>query len=111
MEKAARQLFKKRKNSIKNKNKAPENVAYYVYGGVFMQKNEQATCEAAFLQRLSQLEDLAEKKLKIYSRLLTDTALAKDMETLSARHKKRKESLLTLACGKESKNNGEEGEE
>ena len=80
------------KNTIKNKNKAPENVAYYVYGGVFMQKNEQATCEAAFLQRLSQLEDLAEKKLKIYSRLLTDTALAKDMETLSARHKKRKES-------------------
>ena len=110
MEKAARQLFKKRKNTIKNKNKAPENVAYYVYGGVFMQKNEQATCEAAFLQRLSQLEDLAEKKLKIYSRLLTDVTLAKDMERLAIRHEKRKETLTRLVYGKAKKTTKTGGE-
>ncbi|MBQ8291492.1 MAG: hypothetical protein IJX88_03155 [Clostridia bacterium] len=59
-----------------------------------MQENE------SVLQTLASWEDLAEKKTKIYSRLLTDTSLAEDMEMLSARHARRKETLLSLYCGK-----------
>lgn len=56
--------------------------------------------EEEILTRLGGVEDLAEKKLKIYSRLLTDAALAEDMQTLAARHAKRKTTLISLASGK-----------
>ena len=60
----------------------------------------------AFVKML-QLEDLAEKKAKIYARLLTDNALADDMNALSLRHEKRKEILTALAYGKcKKKQNG-----
>jgi len=49
-----------------------------------------------FLTELAGAEDLAEKKTKIYARLLTDVALAAEMENLSSRHAKRKEALLCL---------------
>ncbi len=52
---------------------------------------------------LAGLEDLAEKKTKIYSRLLTEVGLAKDMETLSARHAERKQALLVLTGEKTKK--------
>lgn len=64
---------------------------------VRMQKEKQA------LLRLSEVEDLAEKKMKIYARLLTDAALAEDMETLALRHAQRKTVLKSLACGKDEK--------
>ena len=54
-------------------------------------------------EELAGLEDLAEKKTRIYSRLLTDIDLASDMERLSAKHAKRKEALLVLAGWKEKK--------
>ena len=54
-------------------------------------------------------EDILEKKVKIYSRLLTDPALAKTMETLSFRHEKRKEGLLALALGKPPKKKNGQG--
>ena len=57
------------------------------------------------LQKLANIEDLAEKKLKIYSRLLINPALAKEMETLSMQHEKRKEALLAL-----TQSGAEEGE-
>ena len=56
--------------------------------------------ESCVLKRLAGLEDLVEKKVKIYSRLLTDAALADDMETLASRHAKRKTTLECLAQGK-----------
>ena len=68
-----------------------------------MQENrleKAAETEKETLIKMLQLEDLAEKKAKIYSRLLTDNALAKEMETLSLHHEKRKEKLTILAYGK-----------
>ena len=56
--------------------------------------------ESCVLKRLAGLEDLVEKKVKIYSRLLMDAALADDMETLASRHAKRKTTLECLAQGK-----------
>ena len=76
--------------------------------------------ESCVLKRLAGLEDLLEKKVKIYSRLLMDAALAEDMETLASRHAKRKTTLECLAQGKtkqaekrkkEVETNGEQGEE
>lgn len=61
------------------------------------------------LEKLIELEDLAEKKTKIYSRLLTDVALAKEMEALSLRHGKRRESLEKLLYGKPIKKKNERG--
>ena len=52
---------------------------------------------------LAQREDLAEKKAKIYSRLLTEVSLAEAMETLAVRHAERKAELLALAGKKEDK--------
>lgn len=54
-------------------------------------------------------EDIMAKKGKIYSRLLTDPALAKIMEDCSFRHEKRKEKLTTLVCGKPPKKKNGQG--
>lgn len=54
-------------------------------------------------------EDILEKKSMIYSRLLTDPALAKEMESRAARHEKRKEGLLALALGKMPKKKNGQG--
>ncbi len=67
--------------------------------------------ENEYLKELIDLEDLAEKKTKIYSRLLIDAALAGKMEELSLRHAQRRESLERLLYGKDAKgkNNQKEG--
>ena len=64
--------------------------------------------EKKSLEELMMLEDLAEKKAKIYSRLLMDVDKAKKMEELSARHAKRKKEIQELLFGNEqnSKKNG-----
>ncbi len=67
-----------------------------------MQKN--AMESENFLNKLIAIEDLAEKKTKIYARLLMDASLAKDMEKLSLRHEERKETLVELMTGKKCKN-------
>ena len=48
---------------------------------------------------LAEAEDLSVKKARIYSRLLTDAALAEDMEALAVRHEQRKSALKKLAGG------------
>ena len=69
-----------------------------------MQQREDAMeKETEFLKTLIEMEDLGAKKTKIYSRLLTDTALAKDMEERSCRHDERKAALERLLYGKTSK--------
>ena len=59
--------------------------------------------EKEALKLLMGVEDLAEKKIKIFSRLLMDTSLATDMEKLSVRHENRKEKLEKLIFGKAKK--------
>ena len=60
---------------------------------------QEKDAEIERLKKLIDLEDLAEKKTKIYSRLLTEVSLAKEMEALSLRHGKRRESLEKLLYG------------
>ena len=54
-------------------------------------------CEFQLLTMLAEAEDLSVKKARIYSRLLTDAALAEDMEALALRHERRKGALDKLA--------------
>lgn len=62
--------------------------------------------EQAFLKNLSETEELAKKKLNIYARLLTDAALAKDMEKLACRHDYRKLALAEIMGKKIKKKEG-----
>ena len=59
--------------------------------------------EREFLQRLLDLEDLGSKKMKIYSRLLTDAVLAKEMEARAKRHDERKLAIEKLLYGDKAK--------
>ncbi len=62
---------------------------------------ENVKAETNYLENLISVEDLAEKKTKVYARLLMDSGLAGEMEALSARHAERKKSLEKLLYGKE----------
>lgn len=62
--------------------------------------------ENEYLKELMELEDLAEKKSKIYSRLLIEPSLAGEMEKLSKNHKARKETIGRLLYGKNEKQGG-----
>ena len=73
------------------------------------EKELAAQAEQDLLFSLVAREDILEKKVKIYSRLLTDPALAKTMGELSLRHEKRKEGLMGLALGKPSKKKNGQG--
>jgi hypothetical protein len=64
--------------------------------------------EKEILFSLIKLEDLAEKKAMIHSRLLTEPALAQEMEALSKRHMERKNRLLSLVGEKVEKEGGDE---
>jgi hypothetical protein len=74
-----------------------------------MQEKEVAQEENSRLIALAEWEDILEKKAKIYSRLLTEAALAKTMESLSLRHEQRKQRLLALACGEPLKKKNGQG--
>ncbi|MBQ9113979.1 MAG: hypothetical protein IJY05_03545 [Clostridia bacterium] len=65
--------------------------------------------ERDFLQLLLDLEDLGSKKTKIYSRLLTDTALATEMESRAKRHDERKLAIEKLLYGKSAKQTNDGG--
>ena len=62
--------------------------------------------EEKYLKELMELEDLAEKKTRIYSRLLVEPALAKEMENISKRHEERKERIELLLYEKSRKKGG-----
>ena len=72
-----------------------------------MQKQNQPTtnqdAEQRLLSALFDLEDLAEKKARIYSRLLTQVALAQKMQSLADRHGERKAKLESLITGEKMK--------
>ena len=62
--------------------------------------------EEKYLKELIALEDLAEKKARIYARLLVEPPLAKAMEELALRHEERKERIELLLYGKSKKKGG-----
>lgn len=75
---------------------------------------EEIKRERSSLTQLKRLEDLAEKKTKIFSRLLMDAALAQDLESLSTRHETRKQAICLLLgekSEKAQKEGGQKGEE
>lgn len=72
-------------------------------------KGLKPNADAEVLLGIANLEDLAEKKTKIYSRLLTEPTLAKEMERLALCHATRKNALLTLAGAKETKKENKGG--
>ena len=72
-----------------------------------MQENSNICGEECELKTLLYLEDLAEKKTKVYSRLLTDADLAQAMGKISARHAERKQTLQSLLYGKKKGNKKE----
>ena len=74
-----------------------------------MEKTEHPQEEQERLLFLLQWEDILEKKVKIYARLLTDPALAKTMEDMGLRCEKRKDGLLSLAFGKTQKKKNDQG--
>ena len=71
-------------------------------------EQEEREEEKRALESLLVLEDLAEKKIKIFSRLLMDTALAKQMEELSLKHERGKEELAVFLGRKPKKKAGEQ---
>ena len=75
-----------------------------------MQNEQMQTTETEVLKKLMALEDLAEKKVKIYSRLLTDPSLSGDMERLALLHESRKETLYLLIFGEKKKQKGKNGQ-
>lgn len=64
---------------------------------------EKTPRETELIRTLVEVEDLAEKKTKIYSRLLTEQTLAEEMKALSERHAGRRARLEALAFGKAKK--------
>ena len=70
------------------------------------EKQEALERDDKLLVSLISLEDLMEKKAKIYSRLLMDVALAKEMDELSACHQSRKVELERLLYGKPKNEKG-----
>ena len=72
-------------------------------GDFFMEEKEKKALEELVL-----LEDLAEKKAKIYSRLLMDADKAKKMEELAVRHATRKKELEELLFGQAQKDKKDE---
>ena len=69
--------------------------------------NQQASSqEKELLSALYKAEDLAEKKARIYSKLLTEIPLAQEMEELADRHATRKQLLYSLLTGGNSQKDG-----
>ena len=64
-------------------------------------KEQELQLEYTALERLIVQEDLSEKKARIFSRLLMDAGIAKQMETLAQRHEQRKKLLCALVGKKE----------
>lgn len=52
--------------------------------------------EKAVLASLMKREDLAEKKTRIYARLLTDSAVVKTLEEVVESHRQRKQTLAAF---------------
>ncbi len=79
-----------------------------------MEEKENANAmeeEIKSLKSLLSIINIAEKKARIYSRLLTDVSLAKGMEKLACRHEEQKAALQSLLGEKKKKAKGSGEEE
>ncbi len=71
-----------------------------------MEKTDKTTDsmeERIAIERILSALNIAEKKARIYSRLLTEISLAKAMEELACKHEEQKVALQTLLYGKAEK--------
>ena len=72
-------------------------------------------CENEFVQKIAQIEDLIAKKAIVYSRLLTDIALAETMSQIANRRQQSSSIWLGLIGSKQSQsqqqNNRGDGDE
>ena len=70
--------------------------------------------ENVFLEKIMQTEGLIVAKTKVYARLLTDTAIAKEMEQIALRREKSKSAWLEILTGEPQKSSanaqGEDGQ-
>ena len=62
-------------------------------------------CENEFVQKINQLEELIAKKAKIYSRLLTDMALAEAMRQIVNKREEGSSVWLGLISSEQTKSN------
>ena len=62
--------------------------------------NGKTSLELNILHGLCTMEEIAEKKAKIYARLLIEPSLTSEMEKLSQKHKERRNTLERLLYGK-----------
>lgn len=71
--------------------------------------------ENVFLEKVIQAEGLIVAKTKIYSRLLTETALAEEMEKIALKREKSKSAWLEILTGEPQNNSqtaqGEQGQD
>ena len=77
---------------------------------------ENSTCEKNlenfFLEKVTEAEGLIVAKTKVYSRLLTDVALAQEMEKIALKREKSKSAWLEILTGETSQtqDQNQEGE-
>ena len=62
--------------------------------------------ENFFLEKVTEAEGLIVAKTKVYSRLLTDTALAQEMERRALKREKSKSAWLEILTGEPQKSSG-----
>ncbi len=62
--------------------------------------------EKSVLATLIEREDLAEKKTRIYARLLTDSAVVKTLQEVADSHRKNGETLAVFLGAKPQKDGG-----
>lgn len=63
-------------------------------------KNTKTALEEKTLRELCLMEEIAEKKVNVYARLLIEPTLSKEMEDLALRHQERRSALERLLYGK-----------
>ena len=70
------------------------------------QKNAE-NLENYFLEKVTEAEGLLVAKSKVYSRLLTDVALAQEMEKIALKREKSKSAWLEILTGEPQKTSGD----
>ena len=63
--------------------------------------------ENYFLEKVTEAEGLLVAKSKVYSRLLTDVALAQEMEKIALKREKSKSAWLEILTGEPQKTSGD----
>ncbi len=74
------------------------------------ENQEKTERETRGIKAVLSLLNIAEKKARIYSRLLTEVSLAQSMEELACRYEEQKVALQTLLYGKADKKNKKNGQ-